>query len=390
MKIEKLNSFSKDEFENMGLEWHTDPDNTEYISNELIYISEEEAEAYYEAGNELYDMYVEAANHVIENDLFYELDIPNSLVDTIVQSFEEDVHWHIYGRFDLSGGIDGKPIKLLEFNADTPTMLYETSAVQYALLKANGYDADLQFNNIYDAISQNFQRLITLNDDVSNFHEVYEGWKILFSSVRGSTEEERTIKFLQDMANNAGLQTDFCFVDEVNLSPTDGVFFNDTNFEFWFKFIPWENISIDEPELALIMNDIMANKKAIFLNPAYTILFQSKRILKILWDLYPNHPLLLETSFEPLNKKQVKKHAFGREGENISILDANGKVISSKNGIYGNHKVIYQEFCELNSQNGSFYQPNVFFSFESCGLGFRKGSEIIDNYSKFVSHIIKN
>lgn len=389
MRITTLKPFNKQEFEHMGLLWHTDPDNTDYISNELIHVSEAEADAYYEACNELYDMYVGAAGYVIENNLFYELDIPNSLVDTIVQSFEEDVHWwHIYGRFDLAGGLDGSPIKLLEFNADTPTMLYESAAVQYALLKANGYDSDAQFNNIYTAISQNFQRLITLSDDVSNFHEIYEGWKILFSSIRGSDEEEKTIRFLQDMAHDAGLHTDFCYVDEVQLSPTDGIFYNDTNFEFWFKFIPWENISIDEPELALIINDIMANQKAIFLNPAYTILFQSKRILKILWDLYPNHPLLLETSYNPLNKKQVKKHAFGREGANVSILDANGKPISSKDGEYANHKAIYQEFYPLNTHNGSFYQANVFFAYEACGLGFRKGSEIIDNYSKFVSHVI--
>ena len=119
------------------------------------------------------------------------------------------------------------------------------------------------------------------------------------------------------------------------------------------------------------------------------MLFQSKRILKILWDLYPNHPLLLQTSFTPLNTKQVKKHAFGREGANVSILDSNGNPISSKDGIYENHKAIYQEFYPLNSLNGSFYQPNVFFAYEACGLGFRKGSQIIDNYSKFVSHIIK-
>lgn len=388
MRITTLKPFNKEDFERMELFWHTDPDNTEYISNELIHVSEEEADAYYDACNELYDMYVEAASYVIENNLFYELDIPNSLIDSIVQSFEEDVHWHIYGRFDLAGGLDGKPIKLLEFNADTPTMLYESAAVQYALLKANGYDGDSQFNNIYTAISQNFQRLITLSDDVSNFHEMYEGWRILFSSIRGSDEEEKTIRFLQDMANDAGLQTDFCYVDEVSLSPTDGIFYNDINFEFWFKFIPWENISIDEPELALIINDIMANQKAILLNPAYTILFQSKRILKILWDLYPNHPLLLETSYEPLNKKQVKKHAFGREGANVSILDASGKPITTKSGEYANHKSIYQEFYSLNTHNGSFYQANVFFAFESCGLGFRKGSEIIDNYSKFVSHVV--
>ncbi|RDU65814.1 glutathionylspermidine synthase [Helicobacter didelphidarum] len=389
MQITQLKPFHKEEFEQIGLEWHTDPDNTDYITNELIHISEVEAETYYEACNELYDMFVEAAQYVIDNNLFYELDIPNSLVDTIVQSFNEDVHWHIYGRFDLAGGLDGSPIKLLEFNADTPTMLYETSAVQYALLKANGYDANAQFNNVYEVISQNFKRLITLSDDVSNFDEVYEGWKILFSSIRGSAEEDRTVKFLQDMANNAGLVTDFCYVDEAELSSTDGVFFNGQNFEFWFKLIPWENIAIDEPELALILNDIIANQKAIILNPAYTALFQSKRILKILWDLFPNHPLLLETSYNPLGKKQVKKHAFGREGANVSILDSRGQPINSKDGEYANHKAIYQEFYPLNTQSGSFYQANVFFAYESCGLGFRKGGEIMDNYSKFVSHIIQ-
>ena len=47
--------------------WHTDRDDTSYISDELVVISEDEAEAYYEAANTLYDMYVEAAEHVIEN-----------------------------------------------------------------------------------------------------------------------------------------------------------------------------------------------------------------------------------------------------------------------------------------------------------------------------------
>ena len=44
-----------------------------------------------------------------------------NLVEIIKNSWENDVHWHLYGRFDLAGGIDGKPIKLIELNADTPT-----------------------------------------------------------------------------------------------------------------------------------------------------------------------------------------------------------------------------------------------------------------------------
>lgn len=389
MKITPLNPLNKQQLEDIGLEWHTDLDSTPYIEPEMVEISNREAENYYEACNELYDMYCEVGQYVIDNDLFFELDIPTSLVPLIKQSWEDEVHWHLYGRFDLAGGLDGTPIKLLEFNADTPTMLYESSVVQWALLKANNYDENAQFNNIFEAIGENFKRMITLGEDTSNFDEIYEGWRVLFSSVRGNVEEERTCRFLQEIAQSVGFETNFAHIDEVSFAEKEGVFYNDVNYEFLFKLLPWESIAIDEPELAMLMRGIVESKSAIFLNPAYTLLFQSKRMLKILWDLFPNHPLLLESSFEPLNKKQVKKVSFGREGANVSILDSSGAMLESKNGDYANFKPVYQEFAELNKSGEFYYQPNVFFAYEACGLGFRKGGLIMDNYSKFVSHIVR-
>jgi glutathionylspermidine synthase len=37
---------------------------------------------------------------------------------------------------------------------------------------------------------------------------------------------------------------------------------------------------------------------------------------------------------------------------------------------------------------GNKYQAGLFFAYESCGLSFRKGGEILDNMSKFVGHVI--
>lgn len=388
MNVSKLKPLTNSMLEELGLEWHTDLDNSDYITNEVVEITQAEADAFYNAGNELYEMFIEAGEYVIKNNLFFDLDIPPTLIDTIKQSWDNEVHWHIYGRFDFAGGLDGKPIKLLEFNADTPTLLYESALIQWALLKHNSLDEEMQFNNIFNAISDNFKRMITLGDDVSRFDTMYEGWGVLFSSIRGNIEEERTTKFLMECAKEAGFVSEFCYIDEINFNEDEGVSFNGTKYEFLFKLLPWEIISIDEPELALIINNMMKNKNTIFLNPAYTLLFQSKRMLKILWDLFPNHPLLLETSFAPLSKKQIKKVSFGREGANIEILDSSG-ILEQRGGEYGNYKSIYQEFYELNSYNGLYYQPNIFFAYESCGLGFRRGGDILDNYAKFVSHIIK-
>lgn len=391
MKLKKINPLDNGYLESIGFGWHTDLDGSRYIADELVSITDDEAEKFYEAANELYDMYVAAAKYVIDNDLFHELGIPFNLVNIIKASWENDVHWHIYGRFDLAGGIDGKPIKLIEFNADTPTSLFETAIIQWAMLKFNNINEAKQFNNLYEALVENFKRLITLEEDTSKFDEYYEGWKILFSSIAGNNEDENTTRLLEAAARDAGFECGFAFVDEVGFDDDEGIFWNEKNWEYWFKLIPWEMIAIDESDLALIIKNIINNQKAIILNPAYTLLFQSKGIMKILWDLYPNHPLLLQSSFEPLDgKKQVKKPFLAREGANVSIINSDGNIEAQNGGEYDNGKFLYQEFAEFaKDSNGDSYQAGVFFAFEGCALGFRKGKDIIDNYSKFVGHIIE-
>ncbi len=388
MKLEPIKVPDKEYLESIGFYWHTDEDKSSYIADELVVLNSDEADAYYEAANELYDMFVEAGEYVIENELFHEIGIPFNLIDAIKMSWENDVHWHLYGRFDLAGGLDGKPIKLIEFNADTPTALFETAILQWAMLKKNGMEESHQFNNLYEALVDNFKRLVTLEEDVSSFDELYDGWKILFSSVKGNIEEENTVRLLQSIANEAGFITEFAYVDEVEFSDEEGIFYRDENYEYWFKLIPWEDIAIEESELAMTLTHIMENQKAIILNPAYTLMFQSKAFMKILWDLYPNHPLLLETSFDPLEgKAQVEKRIFGREGANTVIVDKDENILAETDGEYEEFGVIYQEYAELpKNDKGEYYQAGVFYAYESCGLGFRKGGLILDNYSKFVGH----
>jgi len=389
LNLQKLTPLDDTALEQIGFTWHTDNDGSKYISDTLVGVTEAEAEAYYTAANELYDMYVEAAEYVIENDLFFDLGIPFNLIETIKKSWENDVHWHIYGRFDFSGGIDAKPIKLIEFNADTPTGLYETAILQWALLKHNNMDEDRQFNNIYQVISDNFRRLVTLFDDVEEFDERYDGWKILFSSIEGNDEEEMTTQLLQKMATDAGFVTANAFLQDVKFDEK-GIFDSDENqYEYWFKLYPWEDIGTDEPELAMLLGSIMKNQEAILLNPAYTLLFQSKGMMKILCDLFPDSPYLLPTSFEPLEGSYVEKRMFGREGANTKIVDAGGNTVSEVDGPYGNYRPIYQEYTEfVKDSEGNHYQAGVFFAYEACGLGFRRGGKILDNMSKFVGHVL--
>ncbi len=391
LNLQKTTPLDTDYLESLGFVWHTDSDESSYIADELVVLTEEEAEAYYTATNTLYNMYVEAAEHVVDNNLFHEIGIPFNLVEIIKESWENDVHWHLYGRFDLAGGIDGNPIKLLEFNADTPTALFETAIVQWTMLKQNDLEEASQFNTLYEALVENFKRLVTLEEDVSNFEENYDNWNFLFTSVKGNSEEENTVRLLQHIATEAGYKTEFAYIDDIDFDADEGIFYNAINYELWFKLIPWEDIALEESDLAMLLTNIVKKQKALIFNPAYTLLFQSKGLLKILWDLYPEHPLLLESSFTPLEgQKQVKKPIFGREGGNISILDENASELESVEGDYANHKMLYQAYTELTTDsNGDSYQAGVFYAYEACGLGFRKGGKILDNMSKFVGHLVQ-
>jgi glutathionylspermidine synthase len=389
IKLKTLENSPLQTLKEEGWKWMLGEDTLPYVTDDVVLVKENTAVAYYNAANELYEMFIKAGEHVIANDLFEELGIPPSLVPLIKYSWENDKGWHLYGRFDLAGGVDGKPIKLIEFNADTATCIPETAIIQWASLKANGLDDSLQFNTLYESFVAAFESLIEENPE---FHP-----SLLISTMPGFPEDNTNMDILAEAAKEAGFEVAFDSIENVDFSPSEGIFKQNevdgsfVKFDFWFKLIPWEFIAWDEPELCKIITDICMDEKAIVLNPAYIMLFQSKGILKILWDLFPNHPLLLETKSSPIfGKSSVEKVMFGREGANVTIIDAGNNPISTTIGDYAEQKKVYQEFVEFpKDSDGNYYQAGVFYVGEACGLGFRKGGKILDNTAQFCGHLIE-
>ena len=363
-------------------------DTTPYVVNDMVTVSEEQAERYYEAADTLYDMFIEAGQYAIDHDLFREMGIPENLVELIKYSWNDDQQIHLYGRFDLAGGFGDEPVKLIEFNADTATCIPETAVVQWAHLRMNGMEESKQFNTVFETLVGQLAYLRDENSDLTP--------SILFSTMRGYPEDDTNVAVLTEAAREAGFDTEFAYIDDVEFSNGDGIFFQEPEhgqfirFDFWFKLVPWEYIGDDEPELAGMLTDIVKNRKAVILNPAYTLLFQSKYILKILWDLYPYHPLLLQTERYALpHKKSVSKVLFGREGANVTIHDKGGEILETVAGEYDGQSRIYQEYVPFPTDaDNRTYQAGVFFAGEACGLGFRRGGKILDNTAQFVGHVI--
>ena len=364
-------------------------DTTAYVTSDVVVVSEHVADQYYQAATTLYDMMVEAGQYAIDHNLFSEMGISENLVEMIKLSWDDDRQVHLYGRFDLAGGVDDEPVKLIEFNADTATCIPESAVVQWAHLRINGLDDSQQFNTLYETLVAQFLYIKRANNDLTA--------SILFSTMRDYPEDDTNVSILSAAAKEAGFDVDFAYIDEVEFSNGEGIFKQDPDngsfikFDFWFKLVPWEYIGNDEPELAKILTEITRNRKALILNPAYTLLFQSKYILKVLWDLYPYHPLLLQTERYVIpHKKSVSKVLFGREGANVSILEKGGEISEKVEGEYADQNKIYQEYVTFPiDEAGYSYQAGVFYAGEPCALGFRRGGKILDNTAQFVGHLVE-
>ena len=141
-------------------------------------------------------------------------------------------------------------------------------------------DETRQFNNLHEMLGENLRRLITRNKPLDEFGERYGGEKLLFSSVDNQPEEERTVRYLQQVAHDAGFYTDFCYMHEAGFSEQDGVFNKEAQLaDFWFKLFPWEDIASEELELTRMLDKASRKGRTRVLNPAYTLLFQSKGIM---------------------------------------------------------------------------------------------------------------
>jgi glutathionylspermidine synthase len=150
---------------------------------------------------------------------------------------------------------------------------------------------------------------------------------------------------------------------------------------------------MQEPRLMDIFTDITLQEKAIILNPAYSMLFQSKGILKILWELYPNHPNLLETTDNARDfrgRPYVEKVLFGREGENIQVVDETGRTRERNHGDFGHFPKIYQSYTQLPvDSDGDIYQAGVYYTGQASALSFRRRDGlIVDADAEFVGHYL--
>jgi glutathionylspermidine synthase len=360
-----------------GLTYNTLEDGSPYWDESAYWeFNAAEIDRIEEATREIQNLALAAADHILDRDRLAEMHIPREAYARIREAWKAEPP-ALYGRLDLA--YDGRQIKLLEYNADTPTALVEAAVTQWYWVQDCFPDAD-QFNSLHEKLVAKWKDLLPwLKQPVYFGHD-------------GSEEDFMTISYLRDTAEQGGHRTVPIRMHDIGWEEATKRFVDLERrpMESIFKLYPWEWLLSERfGQHAL---DTMGSVR--WIEPIWKMLWSNKALLAILWELNPNHELLLPAYLDgPRSLKDyVAKPLFGREGAGIKVfrnwvLEADRAEDAKKDA----GEFVYQKLASLaEAQGNTAVIGSWLIDGEPAGIGIRESTGLVTtNTSRFVPHLFR-
>ena len=335
------------------------------------------------AANNLHRMCMNAVAAVIEDRKLALFGITGLAAELVSESWARRDP-HLYGRLDLAYDGSG-PAKMLEYNADTPTSLFEAAIVQWYWKQALSPASD-QFNSLEEGLVERFRQLlqgIPSQDPRRHLH---------LSCILPNLEDEGNLKYLEACALDAGFSTTRLDIADIgwNRQTERFVDLDERPIARMFKLYPWEWMGKEE------FGANIARSACQFLEPAWKMILSNKAILAQLWQMYPYHDNLLPAAFEAAEIRStaqlglVRKALLGREGANVTIYDADGGIAESRDGSYGDEGFVWQARARLAKAGpkATAVLGVWLIGDQARGLGIREADGLITTDDcHFVPHI---
>jgi len=367
--MERLHCPSRDDWaarlEAQGFDYHS-LDGVPYWSEGVCYrFTAEEVDQLEAATEELHSMCLSLVEDTVKSGDYRAFSLSSEAAALVERSWKLQEP-ALMGRMDLH--FDGRaPPKLYEYNADTPTSLFEAAAIQWFWLQDLYPQAD-QFNSIHEKLIEAWRQ--RWNGKLLTVH---------FASYTASREDEANADYLRDTCAQAGHHT--IGLDVVNIGWKDRHFLDlqDQPIDRLFKLYPWEWM-LDEP-----FGRHIPSATTEWIEPAWKMLLSTKALLPALWKRHPRHPNLLASSFDgQLQGPVVAKPRLGREGAGVQVFRTASAAFSDR----ALSDIVIQEYCPLPSFQGN--RPVIgswIIGNAAAGIGIRESlTDITSNTSRFVPH----
>ncbi len=304
--------------------------------------------------------------------------IPAAMQDVVRQSWARRDPFLI-GRFDLAWR-DGQP-RLIEYNADTPATLPESTRMQTSWHRQRGQNhthAPLDAQALVDRLTK-----LRIEGRIDpTLHIV---------PYPDNLEDTTHAVYYRQWAGQAGLEAIHCELRDLEVTHGGQLLHRGRIVRSMIRMYPWELMFRDSGARHL------QHCGCTFLNPPWTALLSNKALLPALWKRYPGHPNLLAAGYSVQDvtgsrsfpRAYVEKPIHARGGENVRIM-RNGRALCAEDGTYGAYPKIYQEFADhrIDGVTASVGAWIVGGSF--AGLTMRESHDpIVRHTSPIVPHLVR-
>ena len=317
---------------------------------------------------------------LVDESIYLRLGIPEAYWSYVADSWRQREK-DLYGRMDFSYDGSGTA-KLLEYNADTPTTLYDAAIFQWVWLeqaKTAGLipvDSD-QSAQIHELLVDAFRAMGI--DGL--FH---------FACLLDLEDDRETVRYLEECAQEAGLETEFIAMRDIGVDAA-GCFsdLDDRIISTLFKLYPWEWIMADD------FGQYLTTSGVSFIEPPWKSVLSNKGLLALLWEKFEGHPNLLPTYFEGAENSPeivgdyVRKPLLSRQGGNVEIVTS-GDIQSGIEDGYGAEGYVRQAFYPLPEFHSRYPVVGSWLvAGQSAGISIRECQSLItDGSANSVPHVI--
>jgi glutathionylspermidine synthase len=337
-----------------------------------------------------------------DDELLAELGLPEAAWSAVRASLPSLLPTLI-GRFDFAATPAG--IKMLEFNAETPTDIVEAFYVNEKVCQF--FDVINPNHDLEKKIAPAFERAILEYSRSGNAVA-----RIVFSSVEWHDEDAGTTRYL---LNQSGLAARFVPLSQLRvyddrLQVWDGQ--NHTPIDLMYRLHPLEKLAEEQdgdgyPTGRHVL-EIVAGQKLALINPPAAMLAQSKATQALIWSLHEDGSFFTPTEHEAIadhmlptyfeNRFQgrcayVTKPIYGREGGAVTVFGADGVAWARDEELnYWEQPVVYQQYVELpkhtvETLHGLYCGRIIYGTFlldgSGSGIVCRVGSRITGNMAYY-------
>jgi glutathionylspermidine synthase len=337
---------------------------------------------------ELHGMFVKATEHVCKNpELWPDFGFPAQYWPRALASFYQ-ADKVLCGRFDLSVTPE-YGIKVLEYNADSASCLFECGYSQEAWAKAAG---------VHEGVS----------GGIETERHLVQAWQAL-NLPRGTLvhflhdmedEEQYHALYMMEMASKAGFRTRvYHDISEFRFGENGSILDSEKE-PVKYVWKTWSYSTLlslwrpgggsggkgggagevaegggEERELSsgnhVRLVDVCLNDSIVVFEPWWAAIPANKAILPVLNHLFPGHPNLLTTSWTLTEQLKANGYAvkpiLGRCGENVALHASlavagqagPGHALERKGGRFESNPCVYQELCTLPLVGSDYVQVNT-------------------------------